>query len=861
MDTLPTSEHDFLWIKLSLTPKENIYLCCLYRSPSADDSIYDLLTSQIQQFYMEDPACEIVVLGDFNAHHKTWLGFSKSTDVHGEAALLFSLTNDLTQMVSCPTRFPSHSLLDLFMTSAPELYVVSTVAPLGTSDHAVVCCTRSIESSSTKVGKRRKRLFNKADWDSLCNFYSGYNWSSCENEDIDVYTANITNVIQLGMDLFIPTKVMPDAETSAPWFNLPCYTAYSKKQAAYRKWKSKPCAATQSAFKAARNNVKKVIRQAKRDFQARLQEKINSNKLTPRQFWSVFRNLSGGSKPSMPTLSAGGQTVSSPLDKAELLNSMFSANSTLDAGNKLPPKLAPRTTHSLRHVNFHHRTTYKILSKLDVGKAEGADCIPTVVLKRCAFELALPLTRLFAHSFRKGKVPSSWKFAVVQPVPKPGDARNPLNYRPISLLPVIGKVMERVVNQSLVSFLRHHNLLNDCQYGFLSERSTADLLTVLFQKWSDALDSGSEVRTISLDISKAFDKVWHDGLLAKLQSYGVSGPLFNWLKDYLSNRRQAVRVDGFISGSQSINAGVPQGSVLGPTLFLIFINDLPDVTSNPLHLFADDSTVHAQLPSGPLTEAREETAAALNSDLAKIDAWGEQWLVAFNATKTTQLIISRRSDQNFPASHFQRTELSFASDMKLLGISFDGKLSLDKHVHDKLRIASRMIGMLYRQRTLLPVSCMLQVYKSLIRPHLEYCSHLIGSASKGTLLLVEKLQNRAMRILGCSDLVKENILPLSHRRNVGSLSLLYRYFHGHCSKELLGLVPARQYLGAPTRFAAASHPYCLAIPRSRTEHHRKSFFPKTVRLWNSLPSSVFPGDYNLAQFKRNVNSVLKSGLC
>jgi hypothetical protein len=209
LQNLSSPEHDFLWLKLSLGPKENIYLCCLYRSPSVNDSIYDLLTPQIQQFYAEDSACEVVVLGDFNAHHKTWLGFSKNTDVHGEAALLFSLTNDLTQIVSCPTRFPSHSLLDLFMTSAPELYVASTLAPLGTSDHAVVCCNRSVESSPSKAAKRGKRLLNKADWDALCNFFSDYNWSSCENDDVDIYVSNITAVIQLGMDLYVPTKVMP----------------------------------------------------------------------------------------------------------------------------------------------------------------------------------------------------------------------------------------------------------------------------------------------------------------------------------------------------------------------------------------------------------------------------------------------------------------------------------------------------------------------------------------------------------------------------------------------------------------------------------------------------------------------------
>ena len=185
--------------------------------------------------------------------------------------------------------------------------------------------------------------------------------------------------------------------------------------------------------------------------------------------------------------------------------------------------------------------------------------------------------------------------------------------------------------------------------------------------------------------------------------------------------------------------------------------------------------------------------------------------------------------------------------MKLLGISFNGKLSVDAHILCKLRIASRMIGVLY----CLPLSSMLQLYKALIRPHLEYCSNLLDSATKKSVQLIEELHSRAVRILGCSDLLKENILPLTHRRNVGGLSLLYRYFHGHCSSELLGLVPTLQHLGPVTRHGNVMHPLSLSIPRSRTSHHQKSFFPRSARLWNSLPSSVFSINFNLAQFKRN----------
>jgi len=274
--------------------------------------------------------------------------------------------------------------------------------------------------------------------------------------------------------------------------------------------------------------------------------------------------------------------------------------------------------------------------------------------------------------------------------------------------------------------------------------------------------------------------------------------------------------------------------------------------------FADDSTLHGCLPPGPLAAARKQLADSLNSDLEKIDTWGKEWLVTFNASKTTQLIVSRRRYTNHPAVSFQNTNLPSSSEMKLLGVTISSKVSLEDHLQSKLRAASRMIGVLYRLQNVLPLSSMLQLYKSLIRPHLEYCSNLLDSASKKSIELMEKLQRRAMRILGCTEPVKENILPLSHRREVGALSLLYRYFHGRCSKEILKLVPTLQHFDSSTSRSASKHPLSLAIPRSRTSQHQKSFFPRSVRSWNSLPPSVFPIEYDLAQFKRNVNRHLKS---
>jgi ribonucleases P/MRP protein subunit RPP40 len=197
--------------------------------------------------------------------------------------------------------------------------------------------------------------------------------------------------------------------------------------------------------------------------------------------------------------------------------------------------------------------------------------------------------------------------------------------------------------------------------------------------------------------------------------------------------------------------------------------------------------------------------------------------MTFNASKTTQLIVSHRKDGEHPNISFQGTNLSSANSMKLLGVTFTDQLSLDHHVNMKLQTASRMLGVLYRLRHVLPLSSMLQLYKALIRPHFEYCSNLLDSASLKIMELIEKLQKKAMRILGCVDPLKENIFPLSHRRDVGSLSLLYRYFHGRCSYELHDLVPSLDHRSSSTRQCHSMHEFTLSVPRSRTSHHQKSF--------------------------------------
>ena len=243
---------------------------------------------------------------------------------------------------------------------------------------------------------------------------------------------------------------------------------------------------------------------------------------------------------------------------------------------------------------------------------------------------------IYNRSLQQGYFPARWKEANVTPIYKKEDRSSPSNYRPISLLSCIGKTMERCVHKHLYNYISQNNLLTPLQSGFISGDSTTNQLLNIYHMFCEAVDNGKEVRVVFCDISKAFDRVWHKGLLFKLAAIGCSKSLLRWFTSYLSGRRQRVVINGMISEWASIFAGVPQGSILGPLLFLIFINDIVNNIQSNIRLFADDTSLYI------IVENPNTAALTLNSDLGTIHHWADNWLVDFNPTKTTSLLISRK---------------------------------------------------------------------------------------------------------------------------------------------------------------------------------------------------------------------------
>ena len=384
---------------------------------------------------------------------------------------------------------------------------------------------------------------------------------------------------------------------------------------------------------------------------------------------------------SLPLKKNSDSSSTTPSSKTNL----FASTSNLD-DQGLQPHHFPPSKFTMSPITFSTRKVRQTLLQLDTSKSKGPDGIPAIVLKTCAPELAPILNKLFQLSYTLGTFPTSWKQAHVFPIPEKGDKSNPLKYHPIAITSLISKTMETIITKQLLTFLETNNLLSDHQCGFRKARSTGDLLAYAVHVWSSALESSGESRVISLDISKGFDRVWHRGLLAKLPMFGLNHTLINWIGSFLSDRSLAVRVDGFLSNMHSINAGVPQGSVISPVLFILFINDLLTSTSSSIHSFADDTFLSSSFSFHPNDHAstdiqlhRDTSASLLSNDLTVIERWGKDNLVSFNQSKTKQAVISRKRNQDFPPVLTNGDERDIEVSFAQIGLLFH-LISLGKFI-------------------------------------------------------------------------------------------------------------------------------------------------------------------------------------
>ena len=330
---------------------------------------------------------------------------------------------------------------------------------------------------------------------------------------------------------------------------------------------------------------------------------------------------------------------------------------------------------------------------------------------------------------------------------------------------------------------------------------------------------------------------------------------------FLSDRSIVIRVDGYLSNPHSTNSGVPQGSVISPVLFILFIDDLLSSTSSSIFSFADDTYLSSSFSSNPqhlaysnISPHRNTSASLLTNDLTNVEKWGSDNLVKFNEEKTKQVVISRKHHQDLPPVFMNGHKLDISSSIIQLGLSISSNLTWKHHINFIAKHASQKLGFLSRARGYFSPSQLLTIYKSQIRPSLEYCSHVWGGAPKSSLHLLDRVQSKAIRLINNPNLTN-SLQSLSHRRLVADLSIFYRHFHEHGTQEIKNIIPDPVSRVPTTRSSTCSRPFQITLPNPRTLSHKSTFIPRTSQLWNSLPPTTFPESYNLSPFKSKINKL------
>ena len=421
------------------------------------------------------------------------------------------------------------------------------------------------------------------------------------------------------------------------------------------------------------------------------------------------------------------------------------------------------------------------------------------------------------------------------------------------MLSCVGKLMERIVFKYLFNYLRDKNLISKDQSGFQPGDSTVNQLTYLYDFFCKALDDKKDVHIVFCDIAKAFDRVWHKGLIYKLKMCGVGGALLDWFHDYLYERYQRVIIRGQKSELGLIRAGVPQGSVLGPLLFLVYINDITLVTQTKMKLFADDTSVFIEFDENSNAEA------VLNTDMDNIRQWADQWLVSFSPHKTKLLTCSFKKKPSHPI-YFNDVQLQNVASHKHLGITFSSNLSWNVHIDALLKSVSPMSDVLKHLKYDLDRYSLERSYVSFIRPKLEYasviwdnCNTLDSDRLEAFQLGIARTVTGARRGTSHASLYSEtNWQTLKERRTLNKLKFLIKIESGQSPQYLQSLLPDKAR-------ASSRNSNNFLLPKTRTETYRNSFLPSTLKLWNELPDDCRNINYVNQNLKKSCNLLFYEG--
>ena len=744
-DELSVNDLETIAIEVKRPFSRSMIIINWYRPPSSNVAVIHAFEQMLEKLDFSSSEC--IILGDMNCD-------VVKVDMASHTKHLCEIMDrfNFKQLITSPTRVTNStsSLIDLIWTNEQEKIGKASVIETALSDHYLVYCTVGKRPMSKENEHRYKvgRNMSKVNTAKLKGDAAVVTWEEVESKDdvVGAYDLFEKKLLCL-LDKHAPVRKSRIKKKESPWINNEILMLIRQRNEQKKKAKKSSALDDWKSYKHLRNKVTACIRLAKKDY---VTNSINECNGQTGDIWKSLKCLMPQKQKSVKIshIEKDGHEID---DKSEIANSFN--NHFINIGRKIQRSVAPpvddyqnenqgklhfpKCASNFRFNAVNEQQVLNVINDLKEKKACGPDSIPVILWKIIAEYILKPFTYIINLSFKQGISPSEWKKSRVIPVFKSGNKSDMNNYRPISILSVAAKIVEKLAFDQLYTYVDQKGILSRFQCGFRPKHSTNTALFNVTEDWLEFLDKGYFVGVVTLDLQKAFDTVDHSILLCKLRLIGADDLSMKWFSSYLTNRMQYTCVNGAESSSQRMHCGISQGSNLGPLLFIIYINDLSSCLRNcKTSLYADDTCLYYASPNPhTLTES-------LNTDLLSIEAWLKRNRLALNVKKCEFLLIGTKKRLKSAVVEdviIQNVPINRVTHLKYLGVVIDQHLDWAKHIECIGKKISKDIHLMKRIRPYITQQTALIFYKSVIQSRFDYCSAIWGNAGKGSLDKLQKI--------------------------------------------------------------------------------------------------------------------------
>ena len=834
--------------------RKKINVLGIYRPPRGDANLFiESLTNIISQHNLGNN--ESVIAGDFNI-----CLLNEHTSAISNNFLNMMNGFFFRPIITRPTRFRDNSatVIDHIWTNSVH-EIMSCIFYCDITDHCPVFCRINTPIKSIdKLIKIKFRDMSPTNKIKFNEMVQNTNWNFLLHglNNVNIMVIKLLDTLDNYYNICFPlmTKTVSTKRLYKPWITNALHNSIKTKHDLFRQVKMNNY--DLNAYKRYCNLLTMLLRTSKSSY---FKAKFDECKQDLRKTWAIINNtINPGKKRSqILKLCINNQILTETQKIAEALNSHF-AGVGLALQNALPFRdetrfrryLPPRILNSI----FLSPTTCTEVKDIikDIKNTKGnSHSLSPRILKENSNALSFPISLIFNNMIICGHYPDVLKIACVTALFKSGDELDPNNYRPISSLPLLNKIFEKLLHKRLTFFLESYSIFTDKQYGFRKNMNTNDAVNNLLDNIYNAMDDSDFLGAVFIDLSKAFDTVPHNLLLHKLEHYGIRGNALNLLESYLSNRKQFVSIEGIKSSMQDVKIGVPQGSVLGPLLFLLYINDLPNSVNNVNSiLFADDTTMFAR------DNDVYDLCNTISSDMLLVKEWLIANSLTLNESKSYYIIFSLKKIPDNLRVTIGDHVLDRKTHGKFLGVILDEKLNFSNHIDHVTNKVSKLTGLMYKLKSFFPPNILKNLYLALIYPYYNYCILAWGSANKSVLQPLLLYQKKLMRIITQSDYYAHTN-PLFKQLNILKFDELFMYASQvHMYKTIvLDKYPIllRSILENQINHNYATRINNLRLPYCRIHKATKKLSYQITKNWNSLPQHIKNVE-SLNAFKRNCKS-------